>query len=109
MADTKHLSPDATGLQSWETFVDDQLERIWAEATDGRPFNEVAAVTDLVLLRMLEWTDGEHAFRDLGHLLDVIVGSVVHEESERARRRLAWQRNLQAPPPDDEPAGERPS
>ena len=110
MADTQRFSASGTGLQSWETFVTDQLPHIWSEAAEHSGDDDSGAVTEVVLLRMLEWTDREHEFRDLGQLLDTIVGSVVHEESERARRRLVWRRRHQAGSANgEEPAREGPS
>jgi hypothetical protein len=98
MADMKRLSTSADGIQTWESFVDGQLEHIWSEASELREDADIDVLTDVVLLRMLEWTDSEHAFRDLGQMLDTIVDSVVHEEGERARRRMAWRQNRRHPP-----------
>lgn len=79
--------------QAWQVLVDSQLPEIWSTAEYWQLSPEQAqSMTEVVLLRVLEWVTGPHALAPQSDAVTTIVRVIALAEAERMRRLSLWQR-----------------
>lgn len=92
MTNDERSEVSAEGEQAWRILVDSQLPEIWsaAEYCHLTP-QQAEAMTEVVLLRVLEWVTGPHAPAPRSSAVTTTVRAFALAEAERMRRLSVWQ------------------